>query len=402
MKYENLKRYLKENLILGVVSLAAPFFYATLYFKKIFSKTGEPKRILIIDNAKIGDLICATPVFRAIKEKYPDANLTVLVTPRVEGILQNNRHIDEIITSNLNVRKGIFDIWRLVKEIRKRNFDVSVNLVPGTLNFILPFFAGIPERLTSINNNLGFFYRTLTRLATKSLAIGENSLSVRHYLDLLKLLGINNNNLTKEVFIDGPAEKKAAEFLASRGIAVKDVVVGMCLSAGNKIKEWGAENFAQLADEISRRFSFKIIVIGGPADEFLLKEFEQLVREDVIITYEDFSLKEVPALIRRFNYFISVDSGPIFIANALGVPVVDIVGPFNYVEQSPYYEKCEIVKLENLKCWPCLHIWSVDILKCRYGHYQCLNNITPEMVLTKFEKLVSRFAPTPARPASPS
>jgi lipopolysaccharide heptosyltransferase II len=385
-------KYIKNFFILAAVFLSALFFYVFFYFKKTFLKKRQVKRILIIDNAKIGDVVCATPVFRAIKEKYPDSYLAVLAIPRVEEILNNNKRINELIIAPLNSGLGFKKTLALFKRIKSKNFDVSVNLVPGTLNFILPFFAGIPIRLTSVNGKMGFFYQVLSFLASQRLFYQENELSIKQYLNLLKFLSIENNNLAKEVFIDALSEKKAEEFLASRGIVDGEIIVGLCLGAGNKIKEWGVNNFTELAKEIKQRYGFKVVVIGGPADEGLLKEFEKSTGNDAIIIYQNFSLKELSALIKRFDYFISVDTGPLFIANALGVPVIDIIGPFNYVEQAPYYdEKCEIVKPENIACWPCLHVYSSNVLKCRFGHYQCLNEITPVMVLSALEKLRARL-----------
>lgn len=377
-------------MILGAVFIAAPFFYMGLYFKKVFFKTGQPKRILIIDNAKIGDLICATPVFRAIKEKYPDSYLVVLAIPRVEEILQNNQRIDKLIIASLNSGLGVKKTLTLFRKIKKENFNACINLVPGTLNFILPFLAGISLRVTSVNDEMGFFYRALSILAGQRLIYKKDVLSVWHYLDLLKFLGIKNNNLAKEVFVDASAQKKAAEFLAERGIIATDVVVGLCLSAGNKIKEWGTENFAKLANEISRCYNFKIMAIGGPADESLLKQFKQQAGENAIITYNDFSLKELPALIKKFNYFISVDTGPLYIANALGVPVVDIIGPCSLLDQPPIYEKCEAVYVDNLECWPCSSVIKTAT-HCRRGDLKCLKEISPELVLRSFSKLMEKY-----------
>lgn len=384
----NFLRRFREIFILGAVFLAAPFFYFRLYLKKAFLKNKSPKRILIIDNAKIGDLICATPVFRAIKEKYADSYLAVLAVPRVEEILRNNQNINELIIFPLNSSLSFKKTWELFKKIKSEDFGVCVNLVPGTLNFILPFLVGIPIRITSVNSEMGFFYKKLSFLANWRLDYQKNSLSIRHYLDLLGFIGIKNDNLTKEVFTDDLSKNKVTEFLSQQKIDASDIMVGLSLSAGNKIKEWGVVNFAKLADEINRQYGFKIMAIGSPADEPVLKEFQRLAKENVIITYKDFSLKELPSLVKRFNYFISVDTGPLFIANALGVPVVDIVGPFNYVEQAPYYEKCEIVKPDRLSCWPCLHIYSSNITKCPLGHYQCLKITTPERVLLALEKLL--------------
>jgi len=155
------------------------------------------KKILIIDNAKIGDLVCATPVFRAIKEEYPEAHLTVLLIPRTEGILRNNGRVNEIMVASLNNIGGVKEVWKLLREIKKRNFDVSINLVPGTLNFLLPFLAGIPLRITSVNRNLKLFYRILSCLTNRQILFEKDTLSIRHYLELLKLM--HKILLTKEV-----------------------------------------------------------------------------------------------------------------------------------------------------------------------------------------------------------
>jgi len=237
---------------------------------------------------------------------------------------------------------------------------------------------------------MGFFHQILSFLSTKRLEFKKNTLSVRHYLDLLKFIKINDDHLTKEVFIDDSAIKKSAEFLSRQRIAPSDVVVGLCLSAGNKIKEWGELNFAKLADEINRQYGFKIIVIGNLSDELLLKRFKQLTGEGVIITYGEFSLKEVPALIKRFNYFISSDTGPLYIANALGVPVLDILGPCNSLDQPPIYERCRVVHVKDLECWPCSSVIKT-ITNCRSGDLRCLKRISPELVLRSFGELVEEY-----------
>ncbi len=350
------------------------------------------KKILIIDNAKIGDLVCATPVFRAIKEKYPEAHLTVLLIPRTEGILRNNRRVNEIMVASLNNIGGVKEVWKLLREIKKRNFDVSINLVPGTLNFLLPFLAGIPLRITSVSRNLKLFYRILSRLANRQVLFEKDTLSIRHYLELLRPIGISNQNLTKEVFTDEASEEKTGIFLLNHRVGPNDVIVGMCLSAGNKIKEWPVENFAVFADAIVKNYGFKIIITGGPKDEPLLKKVGQLMTQNVIITYDDFSLKELPALIKKFDYFVSVDTGPLYIAVALDVPVVDIIGPCSLLDQPPVYEKCEEVHVDGLSCWPCSGVIKPAEF-CAAGHLKCIKELGPEMVLGAFKKLVNKYEP---------
>lgn len=389
MALSTLKRFLKNGLILGIVLLVAPFFCLAIWLNKHLRGAEKLQNILVIDNAKIGDLICATPVFRVIKERYPMVNLTVLVIPRVEGILRGNKNIDRIIISSLNVNYGIGDAWRLAKTIKNGQFNVCLNLVPGTLNYILPFFCLIPKRITSSSRHHSLFFRCLSLLYTDRINWPDNTLSLKHYLELLKPIGIQSENIKKEVVVSDQAKAKAEDFLRQKGFSNQDVLVGFSLTAGNKIKEWNVENFARLAEMIADRYGYKIIAIGALADRKVLDEFNHLT-ENRFVTTSDFLLDELAGLISRFDYFISVDSGPLYIANALGVPVLNIIGPYNYLEQAPYYEVCEIVKADGVSCWPCLHMYST-ITACPLGHRACLTETTPGLAFDFFEKLIARY-----------
>lgn len=381
--------FFKNWLILFGVLILAPFFYLAIWLRKYFLTPDDAQNILIIDNAKIGDLICTTPIFRAIKEKYPRAKITVLVIPRVEGILKNNKNIDKMIVSSLNSNEGIKEIWLLAKTIRAGQFGVCFNLVPGTLNFLLPFFCLIPKRITSYSGHHSQSYRYLSRLYTDRLDWPDDELSIKHFLKLLKFIGIENENFKKEIFVSDQAKIKAEEFLRKKNIGGQDILVGFSLTAGNKIKEWGVENFGRLAEMIVGRYNYKIIVIGAPADQDFLNKFDQVTGNKFIIT-SDFPLDEIAGLINRFHYFISVDSGPLYIASALDVPVIDIIGPFNYPEQAPYYEACEIVVASDIPCWPCLHTYST-ITACPLGRQICLEKVSPELVFESFEKLTAKY-----------
>ena len=81
-------------------------------------------RILVVNVNWIGDVVFSAPVFRALKEKYPQAQVTCLAVPRVIPILQCIEHIDEIIAFDEDGRhKGILGKIDLTGEIRRRKFD---------------------------------------------------------------------------------------------------------------------------------------------------------------------------------------------------------------------------------------------------------------------------------------
>ena len=83
--------------------LLSPFLSAVIFL--ISEK--NVKKILIIQTAKIGDLICSTPVFREVKKKYPDAHLSVITNPVNKELLEYNPHVNEILSIKNEGYKGL-------------------------------------------------------------------------------------------------------------------------------------------------------------------------------------------------------------------------------------------------------------------------------------------------------
>ena len=104
-----MKQYSQTLILLILTFLFSPFLWLEGFLKKT-----DYKKILVIQTAKIGDLVCSTPVFREIKNNYPKSYLSVLIIPRVEGILINNPHIDEIIVFDQEKYSGIRGILKLI------------------------------------------------------------------------------------------------------------------------------------------------------------------------------------------------------------------------------------------------------------------------------------------------
>lgn len=274
-------------------------------------------KILIIPQlTRVGDLMCATPVFHAIKEKYPDSYVAVLIAGRLVGLLKNNPSIDEIIVYRHANKFGT------IKKIREGKFDWSFSLSGTSRSSLIAVLAGIPNRakITRMPRPLSEF---LTDWMIPNKIIYEHHTYLpRRYLDLLQFIGIQNPTEKREIGLNLAAEKKAEKF---------NGFVGISITAGNKIKEWGDDKFLELARRIKNKFGYEIVFIGGKADEDRIKK---LIRDEFLVAC-DFNLEELPSLIKVLRLYIAVDTGPIYIAHALGTPLIDIIGPVDPNEQPP-------------------------------------------------------------------
>ena len=186
------KQYLENIFFVTAAFVLSPYFYIVSFLNKLKSK--KDLRILIIQTAKIGDLVCSTPVFREIKKKYPDSYLAVLVLSLTKGVIENNPYIDEVILIDYEKFDGISNKIELIKEIKSKNFNWSFSLLPEISNNIVPFWAGIPNRVATTSKYTTQGVKFLSIFNTCVLEYKRNTLSTRHYLNLLGFIGIKKTS----------------------------------------------------------------------------------------------------------------------------------------------------------------------------------------------------------------
>jgi lipopolysaccharide heptosyltransferase II len=388
MKFFNRARSYTESFFWLISTfLLAPFFYLLIFLRK---NEERQLKILVIQTAKIGDLVCTTPIFRAIKEKYPQVFLFLLATSKTKGMVEANHFIDEIILIDQDRFRGIGGRLRLIKEIRRKHFFWSINVLPGIFLNIISFWAFVPNRILTTSKYLGETVRLLSIFSNYRLEYPRHTLSTAHYLNLLRFLDVNEaRKYQREIFIEKIAEEKADRFLKENNLSLNDLLIGICLTAGNKIKQWPQDKFAELVKRLITELKAKIIFIGGPQDKEIINFVNHKIADLGLDSSNYFSLQELPALLKRLKLLISVDSGPLYIASAVGTPVVDIAGPIDIYEQPPLGEKCLIIQ-KDLPCIPCSFMIP-PARRCQMGDRRCLKQISAEEVFKEVKKFLNQL-----------
>jgi len=376
------RAYLNNFFWLFLTYLLAPYLYFRIFLR---SKATRPSKILVIQVAKIGDLVCTTPVFREIKKKFPTSHLTVLVISRTKDVLKNNPRVDEVIS--ISDYPNIGDKFKLLSKLRKEKYDWALSLLPGSFNSIIGFWSLIPNRVGTTHKYSGEIAKFSSFFNNHCLEYKRHTSLMRHYLSSLKFLGIEEFSEEKEIFIRPEEEKKASDFLKAQDLNSDDLLIGISVTSGVKIKEWEATKFARLADRLAEGKNAKIIFIGSTDDNFRVKEVQEgMMHGNSINACGIFKLHELPALLKKLRLFISVDNGSLHMADAVGVPVVDIVGPIDTDELYPLNNRSKIIK-KNIYCAPCSFMFQPPLF-CKEGHFKCLKEITPEEVFEAAVKLI--------------
>ena len=342
--------------------------------------------ILAVTVAGIGDLVLASKAIRALKNGVPNKNLHLLTSTEAAQLAGNYPYVDQVWSLPVReLRKEISQIFGILKslfKLRKTRFDTSVNLYrvvscQGALRMGLLFrllHAG--EKVGHGSKGFGLFLNKKTPVE-----IFHNRHFVDAMTDIAALAGGVPDDRGIEVFWDKSVEVKWATLFQKEGQEIKPLCVGINPGADRPEKRWAPENHASVADSLSELRGAKILVFGGPGEEFLGSRIENAMKHPVTNLAGKLSLNELAYVISRLDLLVTNDSGPMHIAAATKTPVVALFGPEDPIYTRPYTspDLYRIVYRE-LDCRPCR--------KHHCDRPQCLELIETEEVLQKCFELL--------------
>lgn len=364
-----------------------------LLFKNSLSAPGlasiKKLKILVYQVGNIGDLIVSTPVYRALRKKFPEAEITLLSSSG------SKKHISaEEIIKPLNYFNNIqtfipkdFVSWKhyyyFFRNIRKERYDLIVYL-PSNLwktfhicRDVVFFF------LTGIKYGIGFQVFEGYHYYLKYNAFPKNELE--RLFDLLKPLGIENGNKQPEFAISKENVEFILNYLSQYKIGTNRVKIAVMPGGKYPSRLWPSQYFIELIDQINENFSVDIILLGGESEKELTEKIKNQTKMKPLDTSGSLTIHQSGALIKQCDLLITNDSGPMHIASAVGTPTVSIFSavdiPFlwypsgnshrifyNKVDCSPCFQQ----KCDNHICMESISVESVyEAVKeqlCKLGH----------------------------------
>lgn len=338
------------------------------------------RRILIRSTNWVGDAILTTPAIRAIRGNFPHSEITILAKPWVVPVFEENPHVDRIMIYDANNRhKGWRGKIRLIKDIKKRKFDVAILFQNAIEAAIVAFFSRIPIRIGYDTDRRGLFL-------THSVSVTRNAKfkdihETDYYLGILTPFGLTHDGTGLTLKISESNHRSADKLLTGYGIGESDQIVGINPGATyGSAKRWFPERYAALADKIQERYGAHILIFGAPGEKEIGQKVTQLIKKSAINLCGRTTLGEAIALISRCNLFITNDSGLMHVAAALDTPLVAIFGPTNPKTTGPIGTKSKIVRI-HVPCSPCLQP------ECPKDH-GCMKEISVDMVFDIVRTLV--------------
>lgn len=335
------------------------------------------KKILLIQTAFIGDAILTLPLIQYLKSSFKECEITVLAIPSTSLIFENSNYVANVIIFDKKGKdKSLVSYIKLIKKIRKLNFDEVFSPHRSFRSTLLSFFSNAEQTFGFNTASFSFLYKKKIKYEKKyhevkrNLSLAEFNFQKNDWRILPKINfdKINKDSIDK---IFNNIEKK---------------IIALAPGSVWQTKVYPKKYFIEVAKYLVNK-DYYLLLIGGEDDVNVCKEIQDEIKENILSLAGKFSIVESIYLLTKCEILICNDSSPTHMAMAADIPVLTIycstVPDFGFY---PYNQKGKYISFDELNCKPCgIHGYKVCPLKT----FDCGFKLTPKKVIAKLEEIIS-------------
>ncbi len=345
-----------------------------------------PQRILCIKLKHIGDVLLMTPAIRALRRAWPETAIAALTPRGTEAILAGNPDLVGVFVHDPEA--GIGGSWRTLRALRAFAPDLVLEMGQGDREAILGWLSGARRRVGYAPGRSGRWRRALL---THLVPWNGVQHTVETNLDLVRACGIPAEASRPVLVVSAEARARMAARLESARLGPGQPLVVVHPVSRWLFKAWPELSCAEVISHLVRRHGVAVAVTSGPEAREMEPANRVLARVEacdsaglVINLVGRTTLPELAAVLERARLFIGVDSAPMHMAAALGVPIIALFGPSGEVSWGPWGDGHVVVSSPYL-CRPCGQDGCLGSKRS-----DCLEAVSPQMVLEAAEPLLER------------
>jgi heptosyltransferase-1 len=335
-------------------------------------------RILFIKLSAIGDVVQTLPALEAIKERYPESEITWVVEEDASGILEGHPLIHRLLVSRrrawlrmlrnpLKMASVIRDMIQFIRELRSVRYDIAIDFQGLSKSGVLVGLAHATRKIGfDRTRELSYLF-----LNERLPAYDIEKHALDRYLDVARYLGAREPSPSCTLPIESEIAEIRKKIVAMNRQGRPLIVVNPV--ARWKTKLWLERNFAELADRLMKEKKAVVIFSGSAGDRVVNDRIISMMSEKAMNWAGETTLKELAALASLSDLFITTDTGPMHLAAAAGAKVLALFGPTAPWRTGPYGKSHTVVRT-GIACSPCFK------RECKIG-VLCMEGITVEEVM---------------------
>jgi ADP-heptose:LPS heptosyltransferase len=291
------------------------------------------RKIAVLRAGGLGDLIFTLPALDALRDTYPEAEITLLGGPMQTELLSGRQYsvaraIAVPPSTGVNgpdtgVEEDEEELDRFFADMREEKLDLALQMHGGG-GYSNPFVSRLGARITvgAQADGAQALDRTVPYVYFQS--------EILRYLEIAGLVGARTADLEPRIPVTG-------EDLAEAKSAVPEAqgtLVTLHPGAGDSRRRWPSEKFAAVGDALTEAGT-QVAVVGVEEDRALVSQIVDGMEHEAFDLCGRLSLGGLSGLLSRCAVAISNDSGPLHLAGAVGATTVGIYWGPNFINAGP-------------------------------------------------------------------
>jgi len=340
------------------------------------------QKILVMRYRFIGDTVLTVPFLRNLREACPAAQIDLMLEPFSGQVIEGCPYVDRVIpfefktihTYSAAAERGkLAGYLHYLRLIRNERYDAAFVLKRSLSSALLVRLAGVPRRI-------GFATEGRGMLLTDRVAYRQDQHEVLNFLDCLRVLDVPIGSTALELWPTPENDKKVSALMAQAGWKDDDLKVIIHAAASLPAKQWPLDRFAALMTVLRDRHRARFVYTGSADDAELYRNIEKLGPFGGLDLCGVTNVRENLSVYKKADLFFGVDSGPMHMAAAVGLPVVALFGPTDERKWGPWGEGHTVIT-KRLSCYPCKPHKCAD--------NECMKKISVEDAIDAVEKHLS-------------
>jgi predicted lipopolysaccharide heptosyltransferase III len=327
-------------------------------------------------------VVWATPTFRAVKEAYPQANVSVLLRESFGSLLEADPHIHKIFEVKRydgNFLKKAGKQLSFIRELRKERFDLVFDLRSDDRGAYMALLSGAQIRAALLYSGLKWRNFLFTHLVDPPASKERIYGAAEQSLQIVREFGINTKDSIPKLWVYEKVKKRAKQLLDDNGITTSGRLITLNPFSRWRYKEWNYEKWVQIIDWLWKEYEIPTVIVGAPEEREKSIDIVNKCKGRIYNLTGRTSLDELAGVLSLSSLHIGVDSAAPHIAAAVGTPTITIYGPSDWRDWAPQGNIHSVITPDR-DCVPCYQKGCDNMGKSR-----CLEELTVDKVKRAIE-----------------
>ncbi len=305
------------------------------------------KKILIIQNKRIGDVLISSVIANNYKSKYPDSEVHLMAYDFTHGVIENNPNIDKIISINEKELKKFGNLIKMIFQVRKEKYDIIFDPYSKLQSRLICKFGGAKQTVGHKSRkkigNLGYYTHPVEILKTKTQICGK---AIEDRVHLLQQVDtFENINYEPKIFLT----EEEKQFRVPENYQDKKIIM-LGILGSTPQKSMPYEYIAQIIDHIATTFDCYLLFNYAPNQKIEADKIYELCQNKANIILDIYAptIRDFAVLMNQCTVLVSNEGGTVHIAKALNKPTFTLFSPYINKEDWSSFEDGKFHKSVHL------------------------------------------------------